>query len=253
MFWIGDGQTFRHLSAVLLPDIELVPITLSPHNLASLDPPFRMEEIAALVSPKIRNSGIPGPYLVGGWSLNALVAYETARRLEKDGNKVDLAILLDPPNLGMGPTPPLRKVLHRIRRELFHLSRLRHMTFSEARTYLVGRIDWLKVRMQRRRWAASAPQISGHDQATRSWEETLWLAATTYLASPWDGHICLLQAKHRSADPSWNPSAEWPRLVINLEASVVPGDHATMFEPPNVTELAASIRASIARLISHQL
>ena len=252
LFWIGGGPIFRSLSDRLTPDIELLTLTLSPHSLASLDPPFRMEAIADLLSAKIRHSGIPGPYLVGGWSLEALMAYETARRLEEDGSPVELAILLDPPNLGMGPTPPLRKVVQRIRRELFHLARLRHMSLPEARSYMVGRFDWLKVRMRRRKWTTSQPPTSGNNSALRGWEETLWLAATTYLATPWNGRVCLLQAQHQSADPSWNPSTAWPRLVTKLEVSVIPGDHTTVFEHPNVTALAEGIQASVSKLTRRQ-
>ena len=38
-----------------------------------------------------------GPYRLSGWSMGGLVAYELARRLEQDGEKVDALILLDAP------------------------------------------------------------------------------------------------------------------------------------------------------------
>jgi thioesterase domain-containing protein len=38
-----------------------------------------------------------GPYRLSGWSMGGLVAYELARRLERDGEKVESLILLDPP------------------------------------------------------------------------------------------------------------------------------------------------------------
>ena len=250
VLWIGSGPTFRHLSDRLAPEFELLQLTLSPHSLASLVSPFGMEAIASLLSAKIRNSGIPGPYLLGGWSLEALMAYETARRLVADGSSVALVVLLDPPNLGMGPTPPVRKILGRLRRELFHLSRLRHMTFPEARRYLLGRFDWWKVRLQRRKWTDAEGADS---KGMMTWEQALWLAAGNYRVCPWDGRVCLLQAEFQSADPSWNPSASWPRRVKNLETFVVPGDHTTVFEEPNVTALADAIRASIAKLTITQV
>jgi thioesterase domain-containing protein len=38
-----------------------------------------------------------GPYRLSGWSMGGLVAYELARRLERDGEKVDALVLLDAP------------------------------------------------------------------------------------------------------------------------------------------------------------
>lgn len=38
-----------------------------------------------------------GPYRLSGWSMGGLVAYELARRLEQDGEKVDALVLLDAP------------------------------------------------------------------------------------------------------------------------------------------------------------
>ena len=46
----------------------------------------------------IIRTGFPdGPYWLGGWSMGGVVAYELARRLEKDGFQVRLLALLDAP------------------------------------------------------------------------------------------------------------------------------------------------------------
>lgn len=38
-----------------------------------------------------------GPYIIGGWSMGAIVAFDMAQRLHKEGNEVRLLVMIDPP------------------------------------------------------------------------------------------------------------------------------------------------------------
>jgi amino acid adenylation domain-containing protein len=52
-----------------------------------------VEEYTAIVRAEVP----PGRYCLGGWSMGGVIAYETARKLEAQGRKPRLLVLLDPP------------------------------------------------------------------------------------------------------------------------------------------------------------
>jgi thioesterase domain-containing protein len=58
-------------------------------------PHTRIEDMAAYYIDAIRTVRPDGPYLLGGWSMGGVIAYEMARQLEAQGQQVSLLALLD--------------------------------------------------------------------------------------------------------------------------------------------------------------
>ncbi|HJQ02898.1 MAG TPA: amino acid adenylation domain-containing protein [Jatrophihabitans sp.] len=56
-----------------------------------------LPELAARYLAELRTIQPAGPYRIGGWSMGGLLAHEIVRRLERDGETVELMILLDAP------------------------------------------------------------------------------------------------------------------------------------------------------------
>ncbi len=243
LLWIYGGPILGPLSDHLGPDCPLVSLNLSEEELATLSAPFRMQAIADLFARQIRDRSPHGPYYVSGWSLAAVLAYETAQRLVQQDCQVDLIVLIDPPSLNYHHSSLAQRIVGRLRREFYHLSKLRQMDFRQTRAYLAGRWEWLRVRLLTRRWEAEYKP----EQSTppNSFEKVLWLAFTTYVPSPFQNRVLIIEARERSADPSGKAAAEWTALATNSKAYSIPGDHMTMFHPPNVESLAATIRNAI--------
>src|SRR5262249_28742107 len=59
------------------------------------DPPATLEEMAAEYVAAIRTVQPAGPYLLGGWSLGGVAAFEVAQQLTAADERVDLLALLD--------------------------------------------------------------------------------------------------------------------------------------------------------------
>ncbi|HXS65860.1 MAG TPA: amino acid adenylation domain-containing protein [Streptosporangiaceae bacterium] len=59
--------------------------------------PATVADLAAQYADLIRAGQPKGPYVVGGWSMGGVLAYEIGRRLESAGERVALLALLDPP------------------------------------------------------------------------------------------------------------------------------------------------------------
>ena len=89
------------LSRLLGPECPLVGIP--PHGVRGQHVPSSIEAMAADRARMIIEEQPEGPYRIGGFCNGAMVAYETARRLQDAGRKVDLLILVDSPSVSFHP------------------------------------------------------------------------------------------------------------------------------------------------------
>ncbi|HVR07369.1 MAG TPA: amino acid adenylation domain-containing protein [Thermoanaerobaculia bacterium] len=69
-------------------------------------PPGSVEEMAERYLAELAAALPAGPYLLGGWSMGALVAFEMARRLLLAGREVARLVLIDPPPAAAAPAVP---------------------------------------------------------------------------------------------------------------------------------------------------
>ena len=108
-----------------------------------LDPAADVEVHARACAEEIRRSG-PGPYHLVGLCFGACVAYEVARRLEADGERVAFVALVDTLNPAWRHEHRLAARLAHARQWRYklrhHLKRIAELGFREARTYLAGRL-----------------------------------------------------------------------------------------------------------------
>lgn len=70
---------------------------VEPHNIFSEENPIRgVKDLAARYVRYIKQVNPDGPYILGGWSFGAVVAYEMAVLLRAENKKVEQLFLLDP-------------------------------------------------------------------------------------------------------------------------------------------------------------
>lgn len=62
--------------------------------------PSSLEEMASMNIQFMRTIQPEGPYLIGGFCNGALIAYEMARQLHRQGEPIDLLLLIDPMSVG---------------------------------------------------------------------------------------------------------------------------------------------------------
>ena len=84
---------------------------IEPYRFDDLRLPLSIEAMAATHIETLRTVQPEGPYLLGGFCNGAVLAYEMARQLHADGQKLDLLLLIDPMPLG-----PFYPVHYRINR-----------------------------------------------------------------------------------------------------------------------------------------
>lgn len=102
----GAGSLFSYINLPSLPSGLAVYGLDSPFHNNPADYTIAFEEVAAIYMQEIRNLQPQGPYLLGGWSLGGIHAYETARQLIEQGETITSLIMVDSPCPGTLPPLP---------------------------------------------------------------------------------------------------------------------------------------------------
>ncbi len=246
LFCVDGGPLFRPLANHLEPDQPLLGLAVHGSDLAGIAKPFRMEDIAARLVSKLRTHYPAGPYLLAGWCLNGLVAFEMARQLVDAGHEVPLLVLFDTPNpthARAGSALGRLSIRWQLLTEKFryHFSNLRQMPIAEWRAYVGER--WTEFGHKGRRffWRASyqtsdrRPLDSNIDP-----EQVIYLSFRCYEPKPYAGNVLFVQGKQRPGGELMDLQLGWKGVIpaACLDIQYTPGDHSSMFVEPNVVELA---------------
>jgi len=214
LFW-------RRIAGLLGPDRPFYGVALSADD--RLDPPYCLEDMAACLAGGIREVQPRGPYFLGGWCLDGLVALETARTLQRQGEQTGLLVLFDTPAPDFWENLTWRES-----------ARLRlWLSWQRLRDY------WDTVRHLPSRRAARARNIAAiRDQAVRR-----------YRPASYAGHVALFTSAARPGRrPARDARSRWAGFVLGeLEVHEIPGNHATMFFKNNAEILARKLASSLAR------
>ncbi|MFD4791710.1 thioesterase domain-containing protein, partial [Streptomyces sp. NPDC058459] len=151
-----------------------------------------------------------GPYLLLGWSMGGLVAFEMARLLELRGERPEMVFLVE--SYLSAQLPEFDEDDEREKRD----------PVAEED---VSAAESLRLDLRRR---------ANHAHLR---------AARAYRPSGYAGPVALVQADRQDADFRRTAIRSWSCVCapIRLTHHVLEGDHLTLFEPPYVTELARLI------------
>jgi thioesterase domain-containing protein len=197
---------------------------------------------------EIREQQPRGPYLLGGYSAGGIVAFEIARQLTTQGERVALLALLD----SMHPSVRARPLGFGER-----VARFRH----ERSTY-VGEV----IRRRRSEWRRSWALLSIRLHKARGVPipfalrelyllENFRRIVRAYSSGPWSGRATLFRAAATPRlYPEAGPTYGWERHVRGgVEVVALPGDHHTLLLGPNAGPLARSLAHTIERATGGEL
>jgi thioesterase domain-containing protein len=221
-----------------------------------------IESIAQTYADEVLALQPTGPYLIGGWSFGALVAFEMARQLHSLKKTIGLLVLLDmvapsqeclrlfSVGIDLNPAGRLAAVANEITRGTAGVApeELESLTRQEMLTLLTERISSSNV-LPEVPQALISDWLSGYADRV--------LAAASYRPAPYPGPIVLFRAgqlirddpAHAARLASIGPSLGWEHLSDrSVEVYVADGSHYTMLEPPFVGKLGAQVRNVIDRV-----
>ncbi len=199
----------------------------------------RIEAMATRYIAEIRAVQGQGPYLLGGHSAGAHIAFEMARQLEAAGERVGLLAILE----ADARRPGGRRGL--IDEARFQLYSVRRLPRKQRGTYL-----WRKLT----RWLESTPERGPSEEGTKN---PVWTAmeraVRAYQPRSYPGAITLFRAMDRSVTGTYSRTLGWGRLARGgVRVIDVPGTHSTVLRPGSEPPMAAKLRDCLDELTADQ-
>ncbi|MBY6140897.1 KR domain-containing protein [Leisingera daeponensis] len=241
----GNVLNLRHLALLVGKDRPVY--GMQAKGLVGSDAPHdRIEDAARSCLSEIRQIQPEGPYLLGGFSGGGITAYEMAQQLKAQGQDTAALILLDTPL-------PVRPALSRQDKALIKLAELRSKGLGYLGEWIRNRIAWeFEKRRIKPPETGALPKFNN-----RKIELAFRTAVESYGLRPWHGPLTLfrppLDRKWQVSGGNWVssereyvcPDNDWTRWAPAVEVAEVPGDHDSMVLVPNVSVLAAGVKARL--------
>jgi thioesterase domain-containing protein len=167
----------------------------------------------------------------------ALVAFEMARRLHRQGEQVSLLVLIDPPSVD--PTNRARKSLTSdySQRLFYHMSHLAKIHPNSWFSYSLTKASTIG-----RRIFARTMEIANRPDKVDVLSR-MERAIASYTPGMYPGRVTLLVSRERVDDSGGGNDFGWSSVSGGApEVRVVPGDHSTILQHPNIGILAAELR-----------
>jgi len=211
-------------------------------------PQTRIEDMASDYIKALQPMQPKGPYLLGGWSMGGLVAFEMAQQLHAQGQSVDLLALLD-----ARITPPDEKFPEADFEAMLLADFVRYFGLSLDVWESLARFprdDVLTHVLELAQSAGLVPPDVGISQAHRFVEllKSDFQATRNYELHLYPGRVTLFKASEELEGTSPDPTLGWSAWAVEeVEVYVVPGNHANMVYKPHVEGLAEKLRDCLNR------
>ncbi len=255
---LGGGFYAHTLARQLGPER---PVFVLPPPRVTKNSSTTIEEIAAERCRQIRQVRPQGPYMIGGFCISGLVAYEVARQLVDAGDEVQSVVLIDPelPNRvericlralerarrgGGEPYASLQRFTA-INQKLARLQDVWQSPLREKFEFIFGNaMKLLRRRPDQSETSGAGSHPSLPKVVRDGWRLDVfqWIA-TAYELKPYPGRVTiLLTEEQQQARPSLVRT--WSRKVSRLRVQTLPGRHMTAITTCQA-ELAARIKTEL--------
>ncbi|WP_276373759.1 amino acid adenylation domain-containing protein [Archangium gephyra] len=221
---------------------------LQAQGLDGLSAPLSsVEEMAAHYVESIRSVQPSGPYLLGGWSMGGVIAYEMAHQLRQRGEEVELVALIDSYAARSEALPELTPAEAAVlfTQDLLGTFGAESMPEWEQLESLEPEAVLARVLEVGERSGALPPGVGLEQLRTllRVFESNL-RASQRYTARPSAQRLLLLKAGGVTGQPE---DGGWTAVGgSGLERHVLPGGHHELLRTPLVQRVAEYLREALA-------
>jgi oxalate---CoA ligase len=204
-----------------------------------------IEAIAGYYLTEIRRARPHGPYLLGGYCIGGVIAFEMAQQLAAAGEEVALLCLFD----AFNPAKPPRRY-SRTKRLKLRLNSVSGQPVTKKLRYFA---NWAtgKVNAELMNWRANLRLALNRrggstDLVALRVKMVLKQAGDAYKSRLYPGRITLFRAENILDGYERLPDCGWSGVAKGgIEVYDVPGGHDNIFKHPNVGDLAGKLQACI--------
>ncbi len=207
------------------------------------EPETSIETMAQHYVAALRTVQPQGPYLLLGWSLGGVIAFEMARQLHAQGQTIARLILLDsyaPAEVTEDEDEPA--LLAAFAQDLGIAWR----SVAFDRECLNGldpdaRLAYLHTQALQAELIPVGVELAQLRQLFHVFQSNVE-ALRQFRPQVYPGRLIFLKANDAPGNPPATPEADWRKLALGgLELHSVPGNHYTMLREPQVQVLAAQL------------
>ncbi|MGD1020131.1 MAG: amino acid adenylation domain-containing protein [Verrucomicrobiia bacterium] len=210
------------------------------------DPHTRIEDMAAHYIQALQTVQPTGPYLLGGWSMGGVVAFEMAQQLQAQGQRVALLALLD----GRIPTPD-ETFPEEDSEAIGLVEQYFGISFGPMKSLAeLPKDERLAFMLEQAKSAGLVPEELDVSQARRfvTLVRSDLRATQNYGLHLYQGRITFFKASETPAGASSDPTLGWGEWASGgVEVHVVPGNHANLMYEPHVQVLGEKLTACLDR------
>ncbi|MCW3064923.1 MAG: Beta-ketoacyl synthase, partial [Solirubrobacterales bacterium] len=263
----GDGRTSLFLfhpgggnTLVYRQLVEQLDPSLTVWGLDRLTGVFTVEHRAERYVELLRQTQRGGPYRLAGWSFGGALAYETARRLQSVGERIELLAMVD--TILPLADPPEMSEIQVLERRFQRFATFLEDSYGKPLALPYARMARLDDEAQTDVLIESVVEAELIDPvagaAIIEHQRTSYLdvrALDRYRPGRIDGPVVLYSArdvqKDGMRDPRFDrpdPARGWDAVCgEQLDVVTVPGHHLSVLDPPHVDTLAAHLNQLLPR------
>ena len=213
-----------------------------------------IEKMAAHYLHEMRQLQPSGPYYLGGRSFGGSVAFEMARQLHDQGERVALLAMLDTYPLGWlklfseVEAKEYQKKFLRLRIKQ-HCRNLASLNLRGKADYILSKAQFKMRKLKNIWWQLTEKNTQNSNQplaeVLRKIEEINYLAVKKYAPQIYAGKVTFFCAEEE-VSVAENITG-WQTLAAGgVEIIRLPGDHQTIIKEPHVQELARQLALALA-------
>jgi amino acid adenylation domain-containing protein len=212
-------------------------------------PHTRIEDMASHYIQALQAVQPAGPYLLGGWSMGGVVAFEMAQQLHTHDQRVALLALLD----SRIPTPD-ETFPEEDAEAISLVERYFGISFGPMESIAtLSKDEQLAFVLEQAKSAGLIPAELDVSQARRFVEllRSDLRATQNYGLDHYPGRVTLFKASETLTSTSPDPTFGWSEWANGgVEVHVVPGNHANLIYEPHVAVLAEKLTGCLNRVQS---
>ena len=252
IFVISQSMIFRTLAGEMGLGQPVYALQMLDEEITSAAASFSYDDLINFYVRLIREVQPSGPYRLSGWCVSGWIAYGVARRLEEEGEEIELLMIIDVWAPGYWHYQQkirrsLMMAVYKLKRFQTLMLRLKQSDVSETDSLTDRKgSQWRMIAKNIKAWLRERkqPDQTPLEQEMQRRGEMLETTATlARWAGVVRGTVLLFRSGEAPTGPLLAPEMGWPEMLGRpAHVEVIPGGHREIFNLPGARKMAARAR-----------